>query len=80
MRNQLTARTSSIPDVVYAAEGQLDGHTVSLTAWGRSRLTLDFGPCNLSLTPAAMIELITHLAKAMDKIVETQTSEQEVRQ
>lgn len=78
MRNQLTARTSSIPEVVYAADGQLDGHSVELVAWSRSRLALNFGPCSLSLTPLAMIELIDHLAKAMDKIVETQAIEQEV--
>lgn len=80
MRNQLTTRTSSIPEVVYTADGLLDGHAVELVAWSRSRLTINFGPCSLSLTPVAMIELINHLAKAMDKIVETQASGQEVHQ
>ncbi|HUE91483.1 hypothetical protein [Pseudomonas sp.] len=79
MRNQLTTRTSSIPEVVYSADGQLDGHSVEIVAWSRSRLALNFGPCSLSLTPVAMIELITHLHNAMDSIVKAQTTEQEVK-
>lgn len=79
MRNQLTTRTSSIPEVVYSADGQLDGHSVEVVAWSRSRLVLNFGPCSLSLTPGAMIELITHLHNAMDSIVKAQTIEQEVK-
>lgn len=79
MHNQLTARPSSIPEVVYAADGQLDGHSVEIVAWSRSRLALNFGPCSLSLTPGAMIELITHLHNAMNRIVEAQACEPEVQ-
>lgn len=70
MHRQLTARTSAIPEVAYSADGQLDGHSVEIVAWSRSRLALNFGPCSLSLTPAAMIELIIHLHKAMDSLAE----------
>lgn len=79
MRNQLTASTISIPEVLYAADGQLDGHPVELVAWRRSRIALNFGPCSLSLTPVAMIELITHLHNAMNSVVEAQAGEQEVQ-
>ena len=72
MRNQLITRTSSIPEVVYAADGQLDGHSVEIVAWSRSRLALNFGPCCISLTPVAMIELIIHLHKAMDSLAEAE--------
>lgn len=71
MRNQPTPRINSTPEAVYAAASQLDGHAVEITAWNHGRLQLDFGPCSLSLSAAAMIELITHLHRAMDSIVES---------
>lgn len=72
MRNQMTIRDSSITGLAYAAAGNLDGHLVELHAWSQGRITLDFGPCCLALSPAATIELIQHLASAMDAVVEAQ--------
>lgn len=82
MRNQLISSTSSITGLVYSAAGKLDNHAVSLHAWDQGRLTLDFGPCCLSLSAEAMVELISHLASAMDGVVaslEKQAKEQGVR-
>lgn len=72
MRNQLTTRKSAISGLAYAASGKLDGHPVELHAWSQGRITLDCGPVSLSLSPAATIELIQHLAGAMDAVVEAQ--------
>lgn len=81
MRNQMIASASSITGLVYAAEGKLDNHAVSLHAWDQGRLTLEFGPCSLSLSAEAMIELISHLSSAMDGVMaslEKQAKEQGV--
>ncbi|MCW1938075.1 hypothetical protein OMD46_20240 [Pseudomonas sp. MDMC_285] len=69
MRNQMIASACRITGLVYAAEGKLDNHAVSLHAWDQGRLTLEFGPCSLSLSAGAMIELISHLSSAMDGVV-----------
>lgn len=71
MRNQLITSTSSITGLVYAAEGKLDNHAVSLHAWDQGRLTLEFGPSCLSFSAEAMIELIIHLSSAMDGVVDS---------
>ncbi|TBU81206.1 hypothetical protein DNK06_08840 [Pseudomonas daroniae] len=70
MRNQLTARTSITPEIVYSADVKLDNHSASLHAWSQGRLMLDFGPCSLPLSPQALLELISHLHKAMDAVVD----------
>lgn len=72
MRNQLITRAISIPDLVYAVEGQLDGHPVELHAWSQGRITLDMGFCNLSLTAAAAAELATHIGGAVSRVLEVQ--------
>jgi len=66
MRNQLTIRSSTIPEVVYAADGTLDGHDFSMRAWAGHRVTLDFGLASVSLSPAAAAELVAHIQKALE--------------
>lgn len=72
MRNQLTTRATSIPELVYAVDGKLDGHPVELHAWNQGRITLDMGFCNLSLTAAAAAELVTHIGSAVSRVLEAQ--------
>lgn len=75
MRNQLTTLTSRIPEVVYAAEGKLDGHSVDLYAWSHSGLILSAGACSFKLSMAAASELVTHLQGALEIMAKTQASE-----
>lgn len=70
MRNQLTTRATSIPELMYAVEGKLDGHPAELHAWGQGRITLDLGLCSLSLSPAAAIELTNNLSAALAAVQE----------
>ncbi len=65
MRNQLTTRASIIPEVIYAADGALDGHDFSMHAWAGHRVTLNFGLTSVSLSPAAATELVAHIQKAL---------------
>ncbi len=65
MRNQLTQRTCIIHEVIYSAEGKLDGHAVDMYAWSQGRITLDVGPISLALSPSAAAELIKHLQTAL---------------
>ena len=70
MRSQLTNRTSTIPGVLYSAEGQLDGHDAYLLAFDYRKVAISFGPNTVTLTISAAIELINHLAKAIDAAAE----------
>lgn len=70
MRNQLTSRTSTIPGVLYSAEGQLDGHDAYLFAFDYRKVAISFGPNTVTLTIPAAIELVDHLTKAIDAAAE----------
>ncbi|MCY1271095.1 hypothetical protein D3C76_749390 [compost metagenome] len=70
MRNQLAKSNNNLPGVLYAASGELDGCRASVMADGRSEVTMTFGPASVTLSAAAMIELITHLHKAMGAVVD----------
>ncbi len=74
MRNQLTTRTTCIPELVYAVEGNLDGHSVELHAWSQGRITLDLGICSLSLSPAAAVELANNLSAALAAVQEVRNA------
>ncbi|WP_437883533.1 hypothetical protein [Pseudomonas sp. LRF_L74] len=65
MRNQLTVRTSIIPEVKYSAVGLLDGHAVDVHAWGKERVVVNFGIGSIALSRAAVAELVKHLDEAI---------------
>ena len=68
MRNQLQPIGSTVPDVVYAAAGNLDGHEATLYAWREGKAVLSFGPCSIALSTGALEGLFQHLANALDAI------------
>jgi hypothetical protein len=73
MRNQLTARTSSIPEVAYYAVGDLDGHTVDVHSRSSGSVVVGFGPCTLSLSRTAITELVDHLSNALEALDDHET-------
>lgn len=66
MRNHLEPLESSIPELPYIAEGELDGHPFDLQAWDCDRIMINAAPCTLRLSTAAARELARHLELALD--------------
>lgn len=68
MRNQLTGRKPILPGAAYSAAGQLDGNAVDLLALSHGTIVIGFGLANVTLSREAVVELIDHLAHALEVI------------